>query len=177
MTHMKELQYTPRRVLWLDMDGTVRKGFDELGRFVNRPEDVEVFPEVPGIISVYKRAGWRVVGITNQGGIATGYVSAQNAWNALAETMRQCGPVFDLIEICPHHPDGRQDKMTKCWCRKPNIGLVVQAATRMGEKYREVYAPDRGLFVGDREEDRGCAMAAGIPFMHAEYWRGGKLPA
>ena len=32
-------------VLYLDMDGTVRKGKDELGRFVNGPEDVEVFPE------------------------------------------------------------------------------------------------------------------------------------
>jgi hypothetical protein len=29
------------RVLYLDLDGTVRKGSDELGRFVNGPEDVE----------------------------------------------------------------------------------------------------------------------------------------
>lgn len=31
------------RVLYLDLDGTVRHGFDELGRFVNKPEDVTVF--------------------------------------------------------------------------------------------------------------------------------------
>jgi hypothetical protein len=34
-------------VLYLDLDGTVRKGKDELGRFVNGPDDVELFPEVP----------------------------------------------------------------------------------------------------------------------------------
>jgi D-glycero-D-manno-heptose 1,7-bisphosphate phosphatase len=40
----------PTPVLYLDLDGTVRKGYDELGRFVNTKEDVEVFPEVPAIL-------------------------------------------------------------------------------------------------------------------------------
>lgn len=54
-------------ILYLDIDGTVRKRFDELGKFVNKASDVVVFPEVPALLSKYKEAGWRIVGISNHG--------------------------------------------------------------------------------------------------------------
>lgn len=37
---------TKKRVLYIDLDGTVRKGFGELGKFVNFASDVEIFPKV-----------------------------------------------------------------------------------------------------------------------------------
>jgi D-glycero-D-manno-heptose 1,7-bisphosphate phosphatase len=161
-------------VLYLDLDGTVRKGRDELGYFVNTADDVEVFKEVPQLLAQYKRQGWRIVGITNQGGVALGYLSKVDCARALAETNRQCGSLFDKIAACPHHPDAADSEMARCWCRKPKAGLVVESAMILAKTYNEIYPPHMGLFVGDMESDRECAENASLDFMDAAEWRAGK---
>ena len=100
-------------VLYLDFDGTVRKGFDELGYFVNDASQVEVFPEARKLIREWKDKGGRVVGVTNQGGVGLGHVSMIAMKGALKETNRQCDDLFDRIMVCPHKPT------SKCDCRKP----------------------------------------------------------
>jgi hypothetical protein len=68
--------FKPVPVLFLDLDGTVREGPDDpLGKFVNGPEDVRVFPEAVEQMRRWKDNGGRVLGVTNQGGIALGYVT------------------------------------------------------------------------------------------------------
>src|SRR4051812_18003316 len=84
-------------VLYLDLDGTVRKGKDELGHFVNNASEVEVFPEVPALLANYKRQGWRIIGVSNQGGIALGYLTLKDCGELMAETQRQCNGLFDKI--------------------------------------------------------------------------------
>ncbi len=155
-------------VLYLDIDGTVRKGYDELGRWVNHPDDVEVFPEARS-----KMADWvrgkpgRIVGITNQGGIGLGLVPREAVLAALQETQRQCNHLFDMIKVCPHKPDDQN-----CSCRKPAPGLVYKARIELQKMNRtETYPSAMSLFVGDRPEDKACAEAAGIPFMDAAEWR------
>jgi len=161
-------------VLYLDIDGTVRHGKDELGRFVNSARDVKVFDEVPNIIQRYVEAGWRIAGVTNQGGLALGLVSARNVQEALAETNHQCGDLFDVVSVCRHHPMAKDANEAVCWCRKPRAGLVVEAASMMNRvRPMEFYPPHMGLMVGDRPEDKACAEAAALPFMDAKQWRGG----
>jgi hypothetical protein len=65
-----------RRVplLCLDLDSTVRKGKSELGRFVHGPGDVEVFPEAVEMMRRWKNAGGRIIGVSNQGGVANGEI-------------------------------------------------------------------------------------------------------
>lgn len=162
------------RVLYLDLDGTVRKGFDELGRFVNGPEDVEVFEEVPDLLEWYKASGWRVVAISNQGGIALGHMTMDICTRAMLETQKQSRNLFDKILWCQHHPDAKDPEMAVCWCRKPRAGLVIESALSLSEIYREIYPPHLALFVGDRLEDEECAMSANIRFMPAVEWRAGK---
>jgi len=159
-------------VLYCDLDGTVRLGKDELGRFVNGPEDVEVFPIVPNLLQGYKELGWRVVGISNQGGIALGHMSKADCLKSMIETQKKSGNAFDKILWCSHHPDADSLEMSVCWCRKPLAGMVFEAAWSMTETYPgEIYPPHLGLFVGDRPEDEGCAKNAGLKFMPAEEWR------
>lgn len=160
-------------VLYLDLDGTVRKrkGKDELGYFVNAADDVEVFPEVPNLLFEYKRLGWRIVGISNQGGIALGYVRPTAVYEAMSETQRQTGAAFDKITWCSHHPDAKDPEMAVCWCRKPRPGMIIETALNMARKYNEIYPPHMGLFVGDMDSDCACAENAGLPFMKAEVWR------
>lgn len=164
-------QATP--VLYLDLDDTVRKGKATLGRFVNKGTDVEVFPEVPAILAEYKRNGWRVVAISNQGGVALGLLTAQECAEAMLETQRQCKGAFDKILFCTHHPDAADPEYAVCWCRKPRIGLILEACHALSAQFNEYYPPHLALFVGDRPEDSECAANAGIKFMDAVEWRNG----
>lgn len=167
-------------VLFLDIDGTVRESKDDpLGRFVNGPEDVRVFPGVPELLQAYKALGWRIVGVSNQGGVALGLVSLQAVAEAMQETWKQCGHMFDKIAFCIHHPDATEPEMAVCWCRKPRIGLALDALFEMHDRLarqgiHEIYPPHLGLFVGDRDEDAACAHGLNVRFMPAVEWRNGR---
>lgn len=160
-------------VLYLDIDGTVRQSVDELGRFVNGPEDVHVFPAAVEMMARWKDGGGRIVGVSNQGGIAMGHVTADDVAKAMTETHRQANELFDLIVWCSHHPDADDPEMARCWCRKPSAGAVVEAVHGLADKVGggEIYPPYMGLFVGDRPEDAECAQRAGLDFEWAVDWR------
>ncbi len=160
-------------VLYLDIDGTVRQGKDdELGRFVNGPEDVVVFPEAVERMRLWKRAGGRIIGVSNQGGIALGLVPFARVAAAMVETQRQCAGLFDRIAFCQHHPDAEHPEMARCWCRKPRPGLAIETVLSLAEQHSgEIYPPYMALFVGDRDEDRECANALNVDFQPADEWR------
>lgn len=159
------------KALYLDLDGTVRHGFDELGRFVNTPEDVVIFPEALTLMKRYKKAGYRIVGISNQGGIALGHLTMEQCGATMLRTHELCKEMFDKIAWCRHHPQAADPEFARCWCRKPRIGLIVEACLNMARQFNEFYPPHLALFVGDRPEDRQCAEAANIDFMLASEWR------
>lgn len=159
------------RVLYVDLDGTVRKGFDELGHFVNCVADVAVFPEAATLLAAYKKAGWRIAAVSNQGGIALGHLSQAECAAIMFETNKQCGGVFDKIAWCSHHPNATDPEMARCWCRKPRAGLIWECASSLAQKHDEYYPPHLALMVGDRPEDEGCAQAADVDFMRAQDWR------
>jgi D-glycero-D-manno-heptose 1,7-bisphosphate phosphatase len=162
-------------VLYCDIDGTVRHGKDELGHFVNTAADVRLFDGVADLLWRYKRLGWRIVGVSNQGGIALGHLSARDCREAMHETHKQSGSAFHKLAWCMHHPDASDPEMAVCWCRKPRIGLVIESAFEMAKQFLgEIYPPHLGLFVGDRPEDEQCAANAGLRFMNAAEWRAGK---
>lgn len=161
-------------ILYCDIDGTIRWGKDELGRFVNTPEDVHVFDGIPDLLHAYRDLGWRIVGVSNQGGIALGHMDVRTCVAAMNETQLQTKSAFDKITWCPHHPDADTPEMAVCWCRKPKAGLVIEAALDLTQRSGVLYPPHLALFVGDRPEDEGCAEAASIRFMHAVDWRTGQ---
>jgi D-glycero-D-manno-heptose 1,7-bisphosphate phosphatase len=160
-------------VLYLDLDGTVRRGLDDLGRFVNGPEDVFVYDEVPHILQRFKNEGWRIIGITNQGGVSLGYLTTDTLLKTFAETIRQCDGHFDNIAWCPHHPDAETIESAVCWCRKPKPGLIVETTMRVSAKNNERHPVHMSWMIGDRFEDQGCAYNAGLNFMWADAWRDG----
>jgi len=162
----------PVPLLILDLDGTVRFGKDELGHFVNSPDDVKIFPEAIDRMAAWKARGGRIIGVSNQGGVALGIVTRAAAQAAVAETNRQTGGLFDAALLCPHHPQAPDPAMRRCWCRKPRAGLAIEAATILTIHYPNDYYPaDQMLVVGDRDEDRGCAQALSADFLPASAWR------
>jgi D-glycero-D-manno-heptose 1,7-bisphosphate phosphatase len=159
-------------LLCLDLDGTVRHGYDELGRFVSGPEDVVVFPEAVEMMRRWKAGGGRIIAVSNQGGIALGHMSMKTCAEAMMRTHELTGGLFDKIAYCRHHPAAEHPEMARCWCRKPSPGLIVEAALELAERHAgEIYPPYMALFVGDREEDRQCAKLAGMDFLEAAEWR------
>lgn len=169
-TMVKDKKRVP--VLYLDLDGTVRKGFDELGRFVNSADDVELFPRMAERLFSWKQKGYRLVAVTNQGGIATGQVSEADVRNALVRTQQLSGNAFDAVFMCQHHPDAHDPEWRNCFCRKPKIGMLVLATQFLSERFPdEMYPPHLALMVGDRIEDMHCAVAADVKFQWAEKWR------
>lgn len=158
-------------VLDLDLDGTVRHGKDELGRFVNGPEDVVVFPEAVEMMRRWKNGGGRIIAVSNQGGVALGIVSYAKVAAAMRATYVQSERLFDKIAFCTHHPNAEHPDMARCWCRKPSPGLVIESALEVASRYGEYYPPYMGLMVGDRPEDEECARLAGLDFQWAADWR------
>ncbi len=162
----------PTPLLCLDLDGTVRQGKDDaLGRFVNGPDDVVVFPEAVEMMRRWKIGGGRIIAISNQGGIALGLVSTEDVYAALQKTYEDTEELFDKICICAHHPDAQSLEDTRCWCRKPLPGMIIEAAVDLAHFYGERYVPWMALVVGDRPEDEECARLAGIDFQWAHEWR------
>lgn len=162
-------------VLYCDIDGTIRYGKDELGRFVNTAQDVRVFDGVANLLWGYKELGYRIVGISNQGGIALGHMTMIDCIGAMRETQKQTRNAFDKIAWCIHHPDAKTPEMAVCWCRKPKAGLVIETALSLvNQHHGEIYPPHLGMFVGDRPEDEQCAEAASLPFLAADAWRKGE---
>lgn len=173
-------------LLILDVDGTVRHGKDDpLGKWCNSPEDVRVFAEAVLGMMRWKRAGGRVIWASNQGGIAMGYVTAEQVQATMDETLQQVHKIamefgadaievnllVDRIEFCPHYPDAEDYKQARCWCRKPSPGMIVHAAAKMTEQYDETYPAWMAHLVGDLPVDAKTAQNAGITYTNARFWR------
>jgi D-glycero-D-manno-heptose 1,7-bisphosphate phosphatase len=159
-------------VLYLDLDGTVRHHKDDPDRFVNQPDDVMVYPEAVTVMKRWKDHGGRIIGVSNQGGIALGYITQEQCAATMRRTNELTGGLFDHIAWCRHYPSVKNPEMARCWCRKPAPGLIIEAAQAVrGQHPDEMYPPHMALMVGDRPEDRGAAAAANIDFMDAAEWR------
>ncbi len=163
----------PTPLLAVDVDGTVRHGRTELGRFVNTPDDVAVFPEAVEQIRRWKARGGRVVAVSNQGGIALGHTTMVQCAATMMRTYELCDRLLDKICWCAHYDSDavKDPEMRYCWCRKPSPGLLIEGALDLAAKHNEYYPPHMGLFVGDRPEDEECARLAGMPFRWAHEWR------
>jgi len=158
--------------MYLDLDGTVRQGKDDaLGRFVNGPEDVVVFPAAVEMMRRWKAGRGRIIGVSNQGGVALGIVPYAKVAAAMRKTYEDTERLFDKIAFCCHHPNAQHPEMARCWCRKPSPGLIIESALEVARQHGEFYPPYMGLMVGDRPEDEQCAKLAGLDFQWAIDWR------
>jgi D-glycero-D-manno-heptose 1,7-bisphosphate phosphatase len=130
--------------VFLDRDGTV---IEEVG-YLDRPDRVQLYPFSTVAIRALNRAGFRVILVTNQSGIARGFfdeamVDAVHAH--LAELLAAGGAHLDAYYYCPHHPDGHvAPYASACDCRKPGRGLVDRAVREFA------IDPARSFTVGDR---------------------------
>ncbi|MEY2528090.1 MAG: D-glycero-D-manno-heptose 1,7-bisphosphate phosphatase, partial [Verrucomicrobiota bacterium] len=85
--------------IFLDRDGTLMRDVDYCGN----PDDVEIFPQVPGALRRLKEAGYKLVIVTNQSGIGRGYFTEADYQAVEVEFIRQIGE--GLIDASYYSPD------------------------------------------------------------------------
>jgi len=134
--------------VFLDRDGTLN--YDP--GYLKIAADLKLLPGVGPALARMKRAGARLVVVTNQSGVGRGMITLKDleAIHArLQGLLEQEQAELDAIYFCPHHPnDG-------CHCRKPNAGMVERAVSELQLDLRRSY------MIGDRARDIQLAQRVG----------------
>ena len=144
-----------RRAVFLDRDGTLNVDRE----YVGTPEDVELVPNAAVGARMLAGAGFILVVVSNQSGIARGYFSEQQADavdERLAELLAAHGVTIAASYRCPHLPDASVPEYAiACDCRKPLPGLILRAAADLSLDVKRSWA------IGDRPRDVAAGAAAG----------------
>jgi D-glycero-D-manno-heptose 1,7-bisphosphate phosphatase len=139
------------RTVFLDRDGTLNT---ERG-FVTRVEDFSLLPGAIEAVQLLHDAGFALVVVTNQSGIARGLYRETTLARIHAHAHELLGGRIRAWLHCPHHPDEAGAYGRRCDCRKPNSGLLHQAAELVGSTFEGSY------LVGDAARD--VLMAGLLP--------------
>lgn len=145
-----------KKAVFLDRDGTI---IPDTGALTADP-DAHPLLEAVDAIKKLRAAGFAIVVVSNQSGVARGYFTEDELGDmhrALLAKFEQAGAPLDAIYYCPHHPtEGVDPAYTKeCDCRKPLSGMFVRAAEEHDLDLAASY------MIGDAERDIEAARAAG----------------
>jgi len=141
---------------FLDRDGVINQ---DRG-YVYRVEDFHFIPGVLQACRALHAAGYKLIVVTNQAGIAHGYYDERafhdiTAW--MSERFAEAGAPLTGVYYCPHHPNGKVARYTReCDCRKPAPGMIAQA---IRDHHIDV---SRSFLVGDKRSDIEAAERAGL---------------
>lgn len=141
-----------KKAVFLDRDGVLNK---ELGDYVCRFEDFKILDHNFAPLRILQERGYLLIVITNQGGLAKGWYSAEilaQMHDHLKKTYSEQGISLSEIYYCHHHPEYNG----KCLCRKPGSLMLEKAMARFGIDSGSSY------FIGDRERDVIAGEAAGV---------------
>ncbi len=133
------------KAVFLDRDGVINF---ERESYIKSPDEFEFIPNSIKALKMLSEAGFKLVIITNQSGIAKGLYSETDLENIhkkmLTELSKQ-NIKIDEIKYCPH------DEASKCKCRKPEPKMVLSAAEKLNIDL------NKSWLVGDRLRDIATA--------------------
>lgn len=136
-----------KRAVFLDRDGTINR---DVG-YPNSFQSIEIFHYSFEAVRKINEAGLLAVIVTNQSGVGRGLIVEENLHvihRKLKAAFAKHKAHFDGIYFCPHYlfssaPEYRKD----CSCRKPYLGMALQAATDLNIDIKKSY------MVGDKVDD------------------------
>jgi D-glycero-D-manno-heptose 1,7-bisphosphate phosphatase len=143
------------KAVFLDRDGTV---IEDIG-YLSETSRIRILPGAAEAIRLLNDNGFKVIIVTNQAGVARGYFTESRA-NEINEKLRQLlagqGSIVEKIYHCPHHIDGIVEKYKReCNCRKPNPGMIQQAARELDIDI------NNSFMIGDKSSDIVAGRRAG----------------
>ncbi|MEK9656762.1 MAG: HAD family hydrolase [bacterium] len=123
-----------KKAIFLDRDGVL---ITDTG-YINHPDKIQWLYKVPEALQLFKKAGYLLIVISNQSGIARRYFNEKTV-NNIHQHMNQHLNTYNSqithFYYCPHHPGNNIPTEIKknnpyiktCHCRKPNPGMILQA--------------------------------------------------
>ncbi len=143
------------KAVFLDRDGCVNVEDNHIRDI----KQFRLYPESLTSIKKLNDAGFKVVIITNQSGVARGFMTEElvrRTNSLLLKWVDEFGAKIDRIEYCPHHPEGDIKKYAiKCECRKPMPGMLLRAAKALDINF------DASWVIGDKISDIALGPATG----------------
>lgn len=141
--------------VFFDRDGTL---IQDVG-YLDRLDRIEIFPDSIDAVRLVRRAGFRVVVVTNQAGVARGLFPetfVHDTHRYLADVFEAGGARIDAFYYCPHYAHATLETYRLiCECRKPAPGMLRRAERELGVDLT------RSVVVGDRWIDVEMAQAVG----------------
>lgn len=144
------------KAAFIDRDGVI----NEERNYVHRISDFVLLPGVIEGLSLMRDAGYLLIVVTNQAGIARGYyeqAEMERLHDHLRELLAEQGVSLDAIYFCPHHPQGSIEALSiECSCRKPSPGMLLQAAKDFNINL------SASVLIGDKFSDVQAGKRAGV---------------
>lgn len=145
-----------KKALFLDRDGVINVDHG----YVHQVEEFEFMPGIFALCRRFQAEGYAIFVITNQTGIGRGFYQ-ESDFNTLTQWMlaqfKQKGITISAVYHCPHHPtEALGDFLKHCECRKPQPGMILQAATEW------LLDLEQSVFIGDKQSDMQAAANAGV---------------
>lgn len=134
----------------LDRDGVIN---EDLGTWVQRPEDFQLIPGVGTAIAALNKAGHSVAIVTNQSCVGRGMISMDTLelmHKKMIEELAEYGAHIDKIYVAPDDPSAASDR------RKPGPGMLLEAMDDFA------VTADETVMIGDSLTDMQAAVAAGV---------------
>ncbi len=153
--------------LLLDRDGVINVNHG----YVHTPQETTWLPGIFELCASAQTAGYGLIVVTNQAGIARGYYDeaqfrVYTQWVHAQFAAR--GVPLLATYFCPHHPQAALDAYRcACSCRKPQPGMMLAALRDFALQ------PERCVLIGDQPSDQQAGRAAGI----ARSWLLDDLPS
>lgn len=145
-----------KAAVFLDKDGTLVPDIP----YNSDPALITFANGAPEALRAMAAAGYELVVVSNQSGVARGYFDAsalEPMRRRLDELAAEAGARFAGCHFCPHHPEGSVAAYrVSCDCRKPGPGMLLQAA---GELRLDLGS---SWMVGDILDDMEAGRAAGV---------------
>jgi histidinol-phosphate phosphatase family protein len=155
MTQPTTTTTTAPRAVFVDKDGTLIPNLPDNAD----PDRIGLTPGAGKALAELRTAGYAIVLVSNQGGIARGAFSEadlDNVWQRIEALLSPYGAALDAIYYCPHDPAGSDPRYAiACRCRKPQPGLIWDAAAEHG------YELARSWLIGDILDDVEAGNRAG----------------
>jgi D-glycero-D-manno-heptose 1,7-bisphosphate phosphatase len=141
-------QTAPNKAVFLDRDGVLNA---EIGDYVCRLEDFEVLPGVPEALQLLHDAGYYLIVVTNQAGIAKGLYPHEHVHACHQKLQAATNNLIDAFYYAPSHPS-----VSESLSRKPGSLMLERAIARF------LLDPTQCWMVGDRGRDLEAAARVGI---------------
>ncbi len=144
------------KAAFIDRDGVI----NEEKNYVHLIEEFVLLPGVVEGLSLLQNAGYKLIVVTNQAGIARGYYKIsdmERLHDYLIKLLEQQGVILEKIYHCSHHPEAKVKKLAiNCECRKPAIGMLKRAEMDFNLDLKS------SVIVGDKLSDVLAGKNAGL---------------